>query len=386
MITQRLTFSDPGDIFDGPHATPKRQTEGPYFLNIASLDDGRLDLTQSDHVSREDFERWTKRITPQEGDLLFSYETRLGDAALMPAGIEACLGRRMALLRPNRERVDPRFLLYFYLSPAVRQIIDRRTIHGATVNRIGLSTMGSWPIIVPALSEQRAVAEVLGALDDKIATNARLVETADSLAKATFAAISSETDSLPLTEVARFVNGKAFTKGASGTGRVVVRIAEINSGIGNSTVYSDAVVADQHLVRPGDVLFAWSGSLTVCRWFRPEAIVNQHIFKVIPASGYPIWCVYGLIAAKLDEFKSIAAGKATTMGHIQRHHLEEPVSVPTMAQIERHDAAMTALWKRALLAEQESLSLTDIRDALLPLLMSGKLRVKDAKKVAEEVL
>jgi type I restriction enzyme S subunit len=141
MITQRLTFSDLGDIFDGPHATPKRQTEGPYFLNIASLDDGRLDLTQSDHVSREDFERWTKRITPQEGDLLFSYETRLGDAALMPAGIEACLGRRMALLRPNRERVDPRFLLYFYLSPAVRQIIDRRTIHGATVNRIGLSTI-----------------------------------------------------------------------------------------------------------------------------------------------------------------------------------------------------------------------------------------------------
>lgn len=74
------------------------------------------------------------------------------------------------------------------------------------------------------------------------------------------------------------------------------------------------------------------------------------------------------------------------MGHIQRRHLEEPVSVPTMAQIDRHDTAMTALWERALLAEQESLSLVDIRDALLPLLMSGNLRVKDAEKKAEEVL
>src|SRR5664279_5170116 len=109
-----LTFGDLGDLFDGPHATPQRTDVGPFFLNITSLVDGRLDLSQSDHVSEAEFAHWTRRVTPERDDLLFSYETRLGEAALMPGGIRACLGRRMALMRPNREIVNPRFLLYYY--------------------------------------------------------------------------------------------------------------------------------------------------------------------------------------------------------------------------------------------------------------------------------
>ena len=140
------TFGSLGQLFDGPHATPTRRSEGPYFLNISSLNSGRLDLSESDHVSNEDYRKWTRRVTPIAGDLLFSYETRLGEAALMPEGIDACLGRRMALLRPDRSRVDPRFLLYMYLSPQFQRLIAERSIHGATVSRIGLATMPEWPV------------------------------------------------------------------------------------------------------------------------------------------------------------------------------------------------------------------------------------------------
>lgn len=164
-------FGDLGSIFDGPHATPERVDSGPYFLNITSLVDGRLDVRFSDHVSEEEFVKWTRRVTPRENDLLFSYETRLGDAALMPGSLRACLGRRMALMRPNLEVVDPRFLLYFYLSPVFRKTIDRHTVHGATVNRISLSSMGTWTVDIPEVSRQKAIAEVLGALDDKATAN-----------------------------------------------------------------------------------------------------------------------------------------------------------------------------------------------------------------------
>ena len=119
----KLTIGEIGTLYDGPHATPTRRTEGPYFLNIASLRNGRLDLASSDHVSDDDFISWTRRVQPEAGDLLFSYETRLGEAALMPADVRACLGRRMALLRPNRSLVDPRFLLYFYLGPDFQSTI-----------------------------------------------------------------------------------------------------------------------------------------------------------------------------------------------------------------------------------------------------------------------
>ena len=109
--------------------------------------------------------------------------------------------------------------------------------------------------------------------------------------------------------------------------------------------------------------------------------MNQHIFKVIPQDGSPKWLVYELLRHKLAEFKAIAADKATTMGHIQRKPLDEPVAVPTFETIRGHDELMTGLWEIGLTAEIENLKLVETRHALLPQLMSGKLRVRDAEKV-----
>lgn len=380
-----LFFRDIGELFDGPHATPKRIGEGPYFLNISSLDAGRLDLSQSDHVSDEEFKKWTRRVTPQEDDLLFSYETRLGEAALMPGGVAACLGRRMALLRPDRERIVPRFLLYYYLSPHFQDLIQQRQIQGATVPRIGLATMGEWPISIPSLEDQRAIADVLGALDDKIAANERLLLLNSRLANALYKC-APKSKSKPLSSVASFMNGRAFTKNATGTGRVVIRIAELNSGIGSSTVLNDIRVDEANLARPGDLLFAWSGSLTVARWYDPEAIVNQHIFKVESIDGSPLWLVRELLNEKLDGFKAIAADKATTMGHIRRSHLDEPVLLPEDSWLRSHFDVMTGFWELELELELESRRLACTRDELLPLLMSGKISVKDAEKVVSDAV
>ncbi len=332
-----MTWGDLGAQYDGPHATPERRAEGPYFLNIASLSSGRLNLSASDHLSDDDFRRWSRRVAPQAHDLLFSYETRLGEAALMPVGVDACLGRRMALLRPDTRLVDPRFLLYYFLSPRFQRTIAERTIHGATVPRISLLDMPTWPVEEPELSTQCGIAEVLGALDDKIAANTTVVVRSADLIDASLRQqlLRDEPVAVPLSSLAHFVNGKAFTKGASGTGRVVIRIAELTFGIGPSTVYNDLHVADEHVARPGDLLFAWSGSLTVHRWSRDEGIINQHIFKVIPKESYPMWLVHNALKRKLSDFKSIAADKATTMGHIQRRHLDEAVLVPSKHAIER---------------------------------------------------
>ncbi len=183
-----------------------------------------------------------------------------------------------------------------------------------------------------------------------------------------------------------FVNGKAFTKDATATGRVVIRIAEQNSGLGGSTVRNTLDVADDHLARPGDLLFARSGSLTLHRWFREERIVNQHIFKVVPQNGTPTWLMYQALQAKLAAFRAIAADKATTMGHIQRKYLEEPVHLPSETAIATVDPITTSLWDRALAAEQESLILTELRDTLLPELMSGRMRVTNAERQVESVV
>ncbi|ELA8131999.1 restriction endonuclease subunit S [Vibrio parahaemolyticus] len=183
MANQMLTIGDIAEIFDGPHATPKKIENGPYFLSISSLEDGRLDLSKSAHLSEEQFVKWTKRVTPQKGDLLFSYETRLGEAALMPEGVRACLGRRMGLLRPKLDKVIPEYLLYAYISPFFQQVIKANTIVGATVDRIALSEMKGFPIRIPNLSEQKAACLLLSTIDKKIELNNRINSELEAMAK-----------------------------------------------------------------------------------------------------------------------------------------------------------------------------------------------------------
>lgn len=318
------------------------------------------------------------------GDIVFS---RRGDvtrrALVRDSNADWLCGTGCLRVRPGNA-VDSTFLSYLLGTADAKAWLLGNAV-GTNMLNLNTTILGSLPLAVPPLSEQQAIAEVLGALDDKIAANTALANRADELMHRTFRSLTA-TYEAPLSKTADFVNGKAFTKGASGTGRVVARISELNGGITGSTVYSDAVVDDKHLARPGDILFAWSGSLTLHRWFRDEAIVNQHIFKVTARPGYPAWLVYELLRRRLADFKAIAADKATTMGHIQRHHLDEVVGLPSTSDIDRLNALMSALWSSALNAEQESLTLAATRDALLPQLMSGKLRVRDAIRAAKAVV
>ena len=183
MTKDMTTIGEITKVFDGPHATPKKTEAGPYFLSISSLENGVLDLSKSAHLNEEDFLKWTKRVTPQENDLLFSYETRLGEAALMKKGVKACLGRRMGLLRPNTEVVLPKFLLYAYLSPAFQEVIKANTIRGATVDRIALTELPDFKIRIPPIEEQNCVASILSTLDAKIDLNNKINAELEAMAK-----------------------------------------------------------------------------------------------------------------------------------------------------------------------------------------------------------
>jgi len=379
-------------IEDGNHGEYRPRpdefvSDGVAYIRAADMANGDINFARAGKINDAARLRIRKGIG-RPRDVLLSHKGTVGRVGIAPdsAPEYVCSPQTTFWRALDPTRLDYRYLKHFFCSPQFVSRLDSRKNSSDMAPYVSLTEQRRLLLTIPPIEVQQEICDILGSIDGKITANGKLIETADSLAKAKFSHMMADSEAMPLTDVARFVNGKAFTKDASGTGRVVVRIAELNSGLGGSTVYNDIEVADQHLARPGDLLFAWSGSLTLHRWFRPEAIVNQHIFKVIPQRGFPIWCAYGLISRKLDEFKAVAADKATTMGHIQRRHLEELVDVPTRAVMESNDDEMTTLWNRALLAEQESLTLGSLRDALLPELMAGRIRVKDAEMTVEEVL
>ncbi|WP_297910438.1 restriction endonuclease subunit S [uncultured Actinomyces sp.] len=285
------------------------------------------------------------------------------------------------VLRANDEN-DTRFLSYMIESLDLSGFIT-----GSTQPKLSQAALLSIPLRLPKLAEQRRIAGVLGALDDKIESNQNLAEVIPSLIDAQIhhALSDGSGDSIPVSKLAKFVNGGAYTKEASGTGRMVIRIADLNTGPGASTIYNDIDVPGDRLAHFGDLLMSWSGSLGVYVWVREEAIVNQHIFKVI-FTNFPAWLVHNRLNVALHDFRAIAADKATTMGHIQRKHLDETfVEVPN-AKLEQLNHLCVPLWNRFISAQLESMRLAELRDALLPELMSGRMRVDEAGCLVSEAL
>jgi type I restriction enzyme S subunit len=330
-----------------------------------------------------------KRTVLRGGEIVLNLIAEPGHCAIVPLSIAGANVSRDVAVIALGESVNHAFVNYYLRSPAAIEWLSSR-LQGSVTQKINLGTLREIPVPIPPRIYQDAIAGIVSALDDKISANEQIVATCDELRTQRLvhfgASNASQVVMRPLSSLAEFVNGRAFTKDATGTGRMVIRIAEINSGPSGSTVYNDIQVDDRHLAKPGDVLFSWSGSLTVTRWFRAESIINQHIFKVIPKEGLPNWLVFEFINNALGKFRGIAAGKATTMGHIQRHHLDEPVLAPAAEAVDHLDCDLGPLWDRALAAEIESLSLAELRELLLPKVMSGEIRVRDAEKVVEEAL
>lgn len=207
-------------------------------------------------------------------------------------------------------------------------------------------------------------------------TNEQLAAACASLRLAlTERALAEAVDFQPLSELAAFINGKNFTKDAVGTGRPVIRTPEVRVGPTASTIRSEVAPGEDFVATRGDILFVWSGSLLLGRWLFEPGLVNQHIFKVKPNEGVPDWLVYGLIEHQMPWFLGLAADKATTMGHIQRRHLDEHVPVPSTETINRLDEVIQPLWASEIELAEEAQQLRRTRDELLPLLMSGKVRV-----------
>lgn len=455
-----VSIGDVAAVFDGPHATPKKIEYGPYFLSISSLSRGALDLSQSAHVSEEDFKKWTKRVTPEPGDILFSYETRLGEAAMMPPGIRACLGRRMGLLRPDRTKVLPEYLLYAYLSPDFQCTIEQRKIHGATVDRIALKELPSFPIRVPDIAEQQLVVDNLKALDDKIQLNHQINQTLEQMAQAIFkswfvdfepvkakiAALEaggSEEDALraamqaisgkgedeltrlqaeqpeqytelrataelfpsamqeselgeipegwsalPLYDTAEYVNGAAFKAkdfSESGSGLPIIKIAELKQGISAGTKYTNAEVKDKYRITDGSVLYSWSGSpetsLEVFKWFGGEGWLNQHIFKLNFTKGQSEHFTYFLLKQMKPLLVRTAQQKQTTgLGHITVADMKRiKIPYPSSELLSAFSENIEPLYSRSSNTVRESKTLADLRDTLLPKLLSGELSATGAE-------
>lgn len=324
-------------------------------------------------------------------------------------------------LRPDPSRVDPQFLFWKLQDEYhSRRMMPYHVQHTGVARFQYTQFAEKYPLALPPLPRQRAIASILGALDHKIESNRRMNETLEAMARAifqdwfvTFGPTRAKMEGrppylapdlwslfpdrldaegkpegwrgAPLDQIAYFLNGLALQK-YPGTGKddlPVIKIAELRAGVATGSDRAARSIPPQYVVEDGDVLFSWSGSLLQRVWTGGRGALNQHLFKVT-SKEWPKWMHYLWVDHHLPSFQAIAASKATTMGHIQRHHLSEAMTVIGSPDVmAAGDALIGPLLDRCLVNSLEARTLAATRDLLLPRLMSGELRVKDAERVVE---
>ena len=174
------------EVVDCPHSTPKWTTEGHLVIRNQNIRNGRLNLNDKSYTDTENFEARSRRIRLREGDLIITREAPMGEVCIIPADLECCLGQRMVGLRSNPEAIAPRFLLYALQSPSVKHQISWNEGTGSTVSNMRIPALKALEIPLPNVADQKAIAHILGTLDDKIELNRKMNETLEEIAKAVF--------------------------------------------------------------------------------------------------------------------------------------------------------------------------------------------------------
>ena len=178
-----------------------------------------------------------------------------------------------------------------------------------------------------------------------------------------------------LSNIATYTNGLAMQnfRPQNEKGLPVIKIKEMHEGLSDNTERCSSLIKKEYIVNNGDVLFAWSGTLCMAIWSQGKAGLNQHIFKV-NSEVYPKWFYYLWTKKHLDKFIEIAAGKATTMGHIKRKELDlAEVKIPTKEELLKADKVFSPLLEKYIKNGIENETLKKIRDTLLPKLMNGEI-------------
>jgi type I restriction enzyme S subunit len=394
LVTSLMTLERAcTDIVDCEHKTAPVDQDGEYFaVGTPAMRGNVIAFEQARRISRATFENWTRRLRPQPGDLLFAREAPVGPIVRIPASANVAPGQRTVLLRPNREVADPDYLYYLLTSPTLQAAIAENTA-GSTVPHLNVADVRALKLPpLPDLADQRRIKEVLGALDDKIAVNYEFLRTVDEYLAARFDRVVKDCDTwLSLSDIAA-VNANAVKPPPAGQLRYV-DIAAVGVGTYDFpalTSWVDAPGRARRALRHGDTM--WS---TVRPNRRSHALNLSHDPSLVASTGLAVLTPTSVGFAYLYELtrrpefsahlESVAEGSAYPAVRAER--FGEAV-VPLADADARGDFERVAAPLRELAGQRasESRALARLRDTLLPELMSGRLRVKDAERAAEEVV
>ena len=169
-------------IVDCPHSTAPDEGEGYPLIRTPNVGKGRLDLNGVHRVSESVYKQRIQRGAPRANDLIFAREAPAGNVALVQENQTVCLGQRTVLIRPNVQKVNPQYLVYYLLSPKPQYEL-LGTANGATVAHVNLPAIRNLKIELPEKSVQDKIGTILVTYDDLIENNQKQIKLLEEAAQ-----------------------------------------------------------------------------------------------------------------------------------------------------------------------------------------------------------
>ena len=373
----------------GSGATPRGggavyQAHGVSLIRSQNVLDNSMKVDEIAHLSDAAAES-LRGVTVEAGDVLINIT---GDSVarcttVNPSVLPARVNQHVAILRPSPS-LNALFLQKLLVSPDMKSHLLTIATGGGTRNALTKTQLSNLVIAIPPLPEQQAIAEVLGALDDKIAANTALAATADAMiALAYAAALGGGATERPLLDELLVEFGEPFAGDSfadPGVGRPLIRIRDLKSF--ESQVWTTEVRKKEAVVRAGDVLVGMDAEFRATSWLGEPGVLNQRVLRARhTVHGRAL--VREMLQRPLMEVEGEKS--ATTVIHLNKSDLaRKTVLLPGQKALTQFESLAEPLYESRVALAAENRTLAATRDALLPHLMSGKLRVRDAERVASE--
>jgi len=267
---------------------------------------------------------------------------------------------------------------------------------------LNTSILGSLPLVLPPLFEQEWIADILSSIDDKIEVNRRMSETLDEVARVQFNAtflgdkssLSTESQQVPVQSFFEILSGGTpKTSEPENWGGPIpwFSVADTPSGSSTFVLETEKTITERGIeTSPAQVVPAWTtiisarGTVGKLSMAGVPLAFNQSCYGLRATTGAGPSFVYLLASHIVEKLKALSHG--SVFSTITRRTFDAvQFPSPSSATLTAFEGRVAPLYQRILVATQESATLAELRDALLPKLISGELRIPEAEQLVSEV-
>ena len=361
-------------VTDGTHDSPKPQAEGRYLITSKHLKPSGIDFSSANKICEEDYQKIIQRSKVEQYDILFSMIGTIGNIHRVTIPIVDFAVKNMGIFKMGGDANKSLWMYYWLQSPIAQEYIQSR-ITGSTQGYLTLGNLRDFPVCVPSLEEQRRIAGILGAIDDKIEKNRRINTNLELQAQALYKQWfvdnrNDDWETLMLEDVATLSAGGDKPQICSEQKTPECNIPIYSNGIDNEGLYG---YTNNPRITEDSITISARGTIGFVSLRTEPYVPIVRLISVVPT--YKNVSAYFLYLWALTQNIS---GTGTTQQQLTVPAFRTTkIVVPSQETLIKFNQVVNPIFDNIKQNKKENETLATLRDTLLPKLMNGEIKIRE---------